>query len=188
MFYLLTLVVALSRLLPHPPNVACIGALGLFAGCYLAGKRAYFVPLVAIAVSDVIGHLFRIPGMGFYHPLSMAMVYLAVVTTVPIGRLMQRHQSLLRYPAGSLAASSTFFLISNFGVWLGPWYPTSGAGLLACYTSAIPFFGYTIAGDLIFTAILFGSWEFSRRISQGRKTIRLSRFARSERCPAYQSV
>lgn len=175
MFYLLTLLVAASRLFPHPPNVACVGALGLFAGCYLAGKRAYLVPLAALLISDVIGHLFRVPGMGFYHPLSMAMVYLAVVTTVPIGRWMQRNQNMLRFPAGALAASSLFFLISNFGVWLGPWYPTTGSGLLACYTNAIPFFGYTIAGDLVFTAILFGSWELSRQFTLGRQTLQLAR-------------
>ena len=174
MFYLLTLVVAASRLFPHPPNVACVGALGLFAGCYLAGKRAYLVPLVALLISDVIGHVFRVPGMGFYHPLSMAMVYLAVVSAVPIGRWMHRHQGLLRIPAGSLAASSLFFLISNFGVWLGPWYPTTGSGLLACYTSAIPFFGYTMAGDLMFTAILFGSWELSRQFSISRRTLQVA--------------
>ena len=47
----------------------------------------------------------------------------------------------------------------NLGVWLGGWYPMTGAGLLTCYTNAIPFFGYTISGDLVFTAILFGSWS-----------------------------
>lgn len=173
MFYLLTLLVAASRFLPHPPNVACLGALGLFAGCYLAGKRAYLVPLAAIALSDLIGQLFSVPGMGFYSPISMAMVYLAVVSAVPIGRWMQRNKSMLRYPAGSLAASTMFFLISNLGVWLGPWYPATGSGLIACYTNAIPFFGYTIAGDLLFMAVLFGSWELSRRVSFESRTAEL---------------
>ena len=163
MFYLLIVFVAASRFLPHPPNVACIGALGLFAGCYLTGKRAYLVPLGAMLVSDVIGHFGAVPGMGFYNPLSMLMVYFAVASAIPVGRWMARNRSLLRFPGGSLAASTLFFLISNFGVWLGPWYPTTGGGLLACYTSAIPFFGYTIVGDLLFTTVLFGSWELSRR-------------------------
>ena len=48
-----------------------------------------------------------------------------------------------------LLASFLFFLISNFGVWiLG--YPKNLEGLLLCYTMAIPFFGYSIAGDLFF--------------------------------------
>jgi hypothetical protein len=36
------------------------------------------------------------------------------------------------------------------------------SGLLACYTAAIPFFGYTLAGDLAFSLVLFGVWEWSR--------------------------
>jgi hypothetical protein len=163
MFYLLTIVVAASRFLPHPPNVACVGALGLFAGCYLAGRRAYLVPLAVLLLSDCVGQLLRMPGMGFYNPITMACVYAGALCAVPVGRWIKSNQSKLRLPAGSLAASTLFFLISNFGVWLGGWYPLTGLGLLACYTSAIPFFGYTIAGDLLFTGVIFGAWEWSRR-------------------------
>ncbi len=161
MFYLLILVVAASRFLPHPPNVACVGALGLFAGCYLVGRRAYLVPLAVLLLSDLAGHLLSVPGMGFYNPVTMALVYAGALAAVPVGRWMRSNQSKLRLPAGSLAASSLFFLISNFGVWLGGWYPMTGFGLLACYTSAIPFFGYTIAGDLLFTFLLFGAYQWS---------------------------
>ena len=163
MFYLLTILVAASRFLPHPPNVACVGALGLFAGCYLCGRRAYLVPLAVLLLSDCVGHLLRIPGMGFYSPVTMLMVYAGAMAAIPVGRWMRSNESLLRFPAGALAASSLFFLLSNFGVWLGGWYPMTASGLALCYTNAIPFFGYTIAGDLVFTAILFGSWELSRR-------------------------
>ncbi|NNE00293.1 MAG: hypothetical protein HKN47_23490 [Pirellulaceae bacterium] len=163
MYYLLILLVAASRLMPHPPNVACIGALGLFAGCYLVGRRAYLVPLAALLLSDVVGHVFGFAGMGFYSATTMLMVYAGALAAVPVGRWMQRRRGMWKFPAGSLVASTLFFLISNFGVWLGPWYATTTEGLIACYVSAIPFFGYTIAGDLLFTAALFGTWELSRR-------------------------
>ncbi|MFK8114664.1 MAG: DUF6580 family putative transport protein [Rubripirellula sp.] len=163
MFYLLTLIVAASRFLPHPPNVACVGALGLFAGCYLAGRRAYLVPLAVLLVSDLVGHLLGIPGMGFYNPITMGMVYAGMLAAIPVGRWMRDNQSKLRLPIGSLIASSLFFLISNLGVFLGGWYPMTAGGLLACFTSAIPFFGYTITGDLICTFALFGAYEYSRR-------------------------
>src|SRR6056297_312345 len=156
MFYLLTLIVAASRFLPHPPNVVCLGAIGLFAGCYLAGRRAYLVPLVVLLLSDTLGHLLGIAGMGFYHPVTMLGVYGGAMLAVPLGRLMKiRSQNAgisgkaLRLLGGSLSASTVFFLVSNFGVFLGPWYPATLGGLVACYTAAIPFYGYTIAGDLI---------------------------------------
>ena len=86
MYYLLILIAAASRLLPHPPNVACVGAIGLFAGCYLAGRRAYLVPLAALLMSDVLGHVLRVPGMGFYQPVTMLAVYLGVLAAVPLGQ------------------------------------------------------------------------------------------------------
>lgn len=162
MYFLLILLVAASRFLPHPPNVACIGALGLFAGCYLTGYRAYLVPLAALLSSDLLGQILGTPGIGFYHPTTMVLVYAGVLAAVPVGRFLQgRHAAFV--PAASLVASSLFFLSSNFGVWLGGWYSMNVAGLVGCYVAAIPFFGYTIAGDLLFSSVLFGAWEFSRR-------------------------
>lgn len=164
MFYLLILVAAASRFLPHPPNVVCVGAIGLFAGCYLAGRRAYLVPLAILLLSDLVGQVLRIPGMGFYQPITMAMVYAGAMAAVPIGRLMNgRSQRLRLVPLGSLGATTLFFLISNFGVWLGGWYSMTLAGLFACYVAAIPFFGYSLIGDLAFSLVLFGAWEWSRQ-------------------------
>lgn len=165
MFYVLIAVAATSRFLPHPPNVACIGALGLFAGCYLSGRRAYLVPLAAMLVSDIVGHFLAIPGMGFYNLATMGLVYAGVLATVPIGRWMHDHKSKLRLPAGSIAASTVFFLLSNFGVFLGGWYEMSLGGLASCYVRALPFYGYTIAGDLLFVGLLFGAYEMSRSFS-----------------------
>ena len=166
MFYWLILVAAASRFLPHPPNVACVGAIGLFAGCYLSGARAYLVPLAILFVSDVIGQLFGIAGMGFYQPITMAAVYAGATAAVLVGRLMSLSSlRFARVPAASLVASTLFFLLSNFGVWLGGWYAMTLSGLLACYAAAIPFYGYTLAGDLAFSLLLFGVWEWSRSSS-----------------------
>ena len=166
MFYWLILVAAASRFLPHPPNVACVGAIGLFAGCYLSGVRAYLVPIVILCVSDLIGQLLGVSGMGFYQPITMATVYAGATAAVFVGRLMSlSSHRFARVPAGSLLASTMFFLLSNFGVWLGGWYAMTLSGLVACYTAAIPFFGYTLAGDMAFSLLLFGVWEWSRSSS-----------------------
>ncbi len=165
MFYLLILVAAASRFLPHPPNVTCVAALGLFAGCYLNSRRAYLVPIVVMLLSDLVAECVGAVGKGFYTPITMLFVYGGMLMAVPVGRWMRSTQSGLRLPAGSLAASSLFFLVSNFGGWLGGWYPMTVSGLLGSYAAAIPFFGYTIAGDLFFTFLVFGAYEFSRRPS-----------------------
>ena len=60
-------------------------------------------------------------------------------------------------------ASSLFFLMSNFGVWTtGLMYPLTVQGLIACYTAALPFFLNTLAGDLLYSSALFGSFELVR--------------------------
>ena len=172
MIYLLTLLIAASRFLPHPPNVVCLGALGLFAGCYVVGRRAYLIPAAALLISDLVGHFLAIPGMGFYSPVVMLTTYLGITLTVPLGRWSRarslsggrsnRQTNWKRLPMATLAASTVFFAISNFGVWLGPWYPSTAEGLFACFVNAIPFYGYTLVGDLFFVAVMFGAMEVSR--------------------------
>ncbi len=179
MFYALTLIVAASRFLPHPPNVACVGALGLFAGCYLVGRRAFLVPAAVLLLSDIIGHLLGVPGMGFYSPMAMVGVYGGATLAVIVGRWVSSAKGgpakTLRVVSGSLAASTLFFLVSNFGVWLAGWYSMSVFGLVACYTAAVPFFGYTIAGDLAFSGVLFGAFELSRLSMPQRRKLALAK-------------
>jgi hypothetical protein len=161
MFYLLVIIAAASRFLPHPPNVACVTALGLFAGCYLNGARAYLVPLAVLAGSDLLGQWLGIPGMGLYSPLAMGFVYAGTLAAIPVGRWIAKRQGKLRVVGGAFLASCLFFLISNLGVWATGWYPMTFGGLAACFTNAIPFFGYSIIGDLCFSMLLFGAWEWA---------------------------
>jgi len=45
---------ALSRLLPHPPNVTPIAAMALFAGAHLRNWRiAFLLPMAAMFLSDL---------------------------------------------------------------------------------------------------------------------------------------
>ena len=59
----------------------------------------------------------------------------------------------------SLTSSLLFFVATNFACWLvSSWYPRSLAGLWQCYVAAIPFFRYTLMGDLFFAGVLFGGY------------------------------
>ena len=56
-----------------------------------------------------------------------------------------------------------FFAITNFAQWMSdPFYTKTGAGLVQCFTLAIPFFSYTAIGDLFFVAVLFGTYELAK--------------------------
>ena len=59
----------------------------------------------------------------------------------------------------TLAGSVAFFVVSNFGVWeCGALYPRTPAGLLACYTAALPFFPNSLLGDAAYSTALFGGF------------------------------
>src|SRR5216684_8147394 len=90
------LVAAASRLIPHPPNMASITAVALFAGAYLTDKRlAFIVPLAALILSDLV--------LGFYS--HMEVVYGSFLLVVCLGFLLQRKRSALRIAGAALASS-----------------------------------------------------------------------------------
>jgi hypothetical protein len=141
---------AALRLVPHPPNFTPIGAMALFGGAYL-GRRgiAFVAPLAALLLSDAV--------IGF-HPYMWA-TYLSMALIVLIGWAVRSRITPLRVGGAAVASSVLFFVLTNFSVWLGSSvYPQTLAGLAACYVAAIPFFQNTLAGDLFYTALLFGGF------------------------------
>ena len=157
----LTVLGAVARLLPHPPNFAPVGATSLFAGARLPRWQAYLVPLVALAVTDPI----LSPFYGF-QPYSKYLLFpdLSVLVSVWLGRRLRNTESISRIAAVTVVNSIQFFLITNFGSWL--WfqaYPRTAAGLASCYISAIPFFGWTLSSDILYTAVLFGLYAWLSR-------------------------
>ncbi len=152
---------ATMRLLPHPPNFTPIAAMALFGGaCFDRKLWAFVVPLAGMLASDVALEI--LTGHGF-HTL-MPVVYLSFAAITGLGLLIRRRRQVWSIAAASLAASTLFFLTTNFAVWLfGSFYPKTAAGLFGCYVAALPFFGSTIAGDLFYTAVLFTGLTVAER-------------------------
>ncbi len=48
----LTVLGAVARLLPHPPNFSPVASVSLFGGARLRGWQAYLIPLALMAVTD----------------------------------------------------------------------------------------------------------------------------------------
>ncbi len=147
---------AAMRLVPHPPNVSPIAAMALFGGAYMPRRAMAFVaPFAALLLSDLV--------LGFYS--GMDFVYFSFGLTVLIGWLVASRKTPLRVGAVALASSVLFFVLTNLGMWLfSGFYPRTSEGLAACYVAAIPFFQNTVAGDLFYTAILFGGFALAERL------------------------
>ena len=143
------LMAALSRLVPHPFNFTPIAAIALMGGAFYTDKRlAFVIPFMAMLVSDII--------LGFHSTIWST--YLSFALIVGIGFTLRNNIKVHTIAIASLTSSVLFFILTNFAVWLGSTYYTQDmAGLLYCYDMALPFFGNTVAGDLFYSAVLFGA-------------------------------
>lgn len=157
-----------TRLAPHPPNVTPLTAIALLGVATFAGRSAaVLVSLGALLASDGALQLAYELGWqrtpGFY--AGQGIVYVGFLAAVGIGFLLRPRPTLARAGLASLAASMVFFRATN-RVWAyGPYslYPRTAAGLLTSYESALPFFRNSLAGDLAFTMVLFGTCSWAER-------------------------
>ena len=158
---LVILIAAISRFIPHPPNFTPIIAMGLFSGFYLKNSkaRALLLPLGAMAISDIF--------LGF-HTISL-FVYFSLAMITLLGSLIPNKNKFLMLLPATLGSSLLFFIISNFGVFIIG-YPNNLSGFIACYTAAIPFFQNSLFADILFTGIIFTSYDIVVRLTPQLKT------------------
>src|SRR2546425_11881898 len=93
------------------------------------------------------------PFVGGYSRVT-PFVYLSFLINVAIGRTLCASENPLRIGGAAVLCSVQFFLISNFGVWLGFGFAHTWDGLVSCYTLALPFFAPTLVGDLLTSGVL----------------------------------
>lgn len=148
-----------------------LGAMALFAGFYFNDKwKAYLLPLLTLWLSDIIlnRYLYFNSWVFFYD--SFAWVYASFALMVLMGPLIKT-VSVKTVLGASIAAAFAHLLISNFGVWLigctgtaeDIVYSPDVNGLLNCYYMAIPSMLNMLIGNLIFGALLFGSFEWIQK-------------------------
>jgi hypothetical protein len=154
----LVVVAAILRLLTnylHIWNFTPIIAMALFSGATIRDKKlAFIVPMAAIILTDAI--------LGFYQGIFVT--YFALILVTAFGFLLQNRIKVVPVLLGSLGASLIFYLVTNFAlIYPTTLYPHTLGGIIDSYTLAIPFFKTSIAGDLIYTCVLFGSYAVLRR-------------------------
>lgn len=143
----------LTRLAPHPPNFTPITAAALFGGVYLKKRYAILVPLITMVISDYL--LFP---KAMFHSTTFY-VWGSFIISGLIGLWLGKHQKPMLILGASLIASLQFFLITNFGVWATGMYNRSLSGLFESYLMGLPFYRYTLLGDLFYTVSFFGLYR-----------------------------
>jgi uncharacterized protein DUF6580 len=136
----------------HPWDFTPLSASLLFFGAYASRRQRWF-PVALLAATDVILSKF-IYGFPISWDLYVTWVWYAAI--VLLGTRLRDHSKPVWVMGSALASSVSFYLISNFVVWLA-WtmYPKTLTGLLTCYAAGLPFFQHRVIGDVLFTAVMF---------------------------------
>ena len=135
------LVLAASRFIPHPPNFTSLLALSFYVPAIL-GIRYLPALVLSFFITDLV--------IGFHGTTLFtwgSVILIGLLSKFFISNTITRI-------SGALIGASLFFVITNFGVWSLGFYGYTIGGLITCYTLAIPFFGNTIVGTIIFSSII----------------------------------
>ncbi|MEM7456440.1 MAG: DUF6580 family putative transport protein [Planctomycetota bacterium] len=168
-FMLIVLLAAGSRFwLSDYPNFKPVAALALFAGFFF--RRAW-VAIAAIFSAMLISDM----QIGMYEWQLAFAVYGAMAFSIALGVVIKKRLpdsgpgQFAGFAAASIAMSTFFFVSTNLVVWaMGMWYPVTADGLAHCFSAALPFYRYTLCGDLIFTTSIVAVWQVVLLVAAAR--------------------
>ncbi len=156
------------------PNFKPIAALCLFAGFMFS---RYFYAIAAcfciLMISDwqLGGYQWQL-AVTVYSSMAIAcglgwLIKTRIVAECGVG-LSKLH--LGGFVLASLTMSTVFFVLTNLAVWqFSQWYGPGIEGLVACFVAALPFYRWTLAGDLTFTLVILGCYQAVSVLVQARK-------------------
>jgi len=122
----------------------------IFRGVYLNKKYAIILPLVLMALTDVF--------LGVYSSIFFTWASIAAIAF--IGIQTKKNKSFKGVAFGSLLSAVLFFVVTNVGVWLtSGMYSLDFSGFMNCFYLAMPFFRYTLVSTIVYSFVLFGSYE-----------------------------
>ena len=129
---------AVSRLIPHPPNFTSLIALSFYVPVIFGLKFTPFL-ILSYAITDFI--------IGFHSTTHWTWGSVFV-----IGLIAQYFDRNLKFRiVGSTLSAVIFFTITNFGVWTTGMYGYKFESLVLCYLVAIPFFANTLISTILFS-------------------------------------
>ena len=151
----------ITRLVPHLPNFTASNSAVVYGNTVLKPIWNIFIPLILFFISDII-NLYAIQGIGFT-AYSFFYSFPAYLASSIITRLvMNNKKKICVFSASSLVIISSviFFIFSNFVVFIEsylskPNYSLSFENMMITYFDAIPFFGWEVLANSIYSAFYF---------------------------------
>jgi hypothetical protein len=171
--YLLLLAALLSRVIPHAGwyGFTAIGGSLLYFGAKRSW-REMLLPVAALAGLDyyLTTHVYSYDFIWQDYLVTWAW-YAAAIVLGAI--LLARQVSVLRVVAAALLGPTSFFLASNYAVWVvshhpGSMYAPTFAGLLTCLAAGLPFYGRDLISTALVLTLAFGVPVAVRRFQANR--------------------
>lgn len=163
--YLLLVFAILTRVMPHHGwlNFTAVGGMLLYFGARRSW-REMLAPLAALMVTDYCLTVFS------YHYSFVWTSYLPTWTwylaAMVLGFILLKSKTTwLRFGAAVILGPTSFFLISNFAVWMisshtvplaGDMYPHTFSGLITCLAAGVPFYRNDLLSTTIVAGLAFG--------------------------------
>ena len=152
--FILIILLAFSRFIPHPDNFTPIIAVAIMSGYFFKNiNLSYIVLLISMLLVDVF--------FGFYKHMIFVYSSLFLITFI-FFKISNKINAKNLFIFGFLG-SIIFFLVTNFGVWASgvpspitnlP-YEKNINGLISCYILAIPFFTKTLVSTIFFSYVAY---------------------------------
>jgi hypothetical protein len=157
----MTFISALSRLLPHFPNVTPLTNFCFLAGSKLSRFMAYIMLFFSLFLSDLLLAYFHGHAVfGFWSFFNYTGFGLLVFIGSKLNLSVFMKPRIFAY---IFIASLGFWTWTNFGVWLASGlYPRTLNGLSICYMLALPFLRNALLGDLLWCAVI----QYSARVAE----------------------
>ena len=161
-FLYISIILALGRLIPHPPNFTPILAAAIFAPYIINNKWVSIaVPLTAMLIADLF--------IGFHSYILWVYGAIALSTLFSFA-LKKFGRMYIQLGIMAVLSSLIFFVITNFAVWLvWDFYPKTFDGLILCYAAGLPFLRNTLMSTILYTGFFVLLIDVLRNSSLGLK-------------------
>ena len=169
--YFVALFGVLGHVIPHPwLPFTTVGGTMLYFGARRPAWQGIF-PVAALAAADyyLTTSVYNFPFAVREYLLTWAW-YAAVIVLGAV--LLRGKATIARVVSGTLLASTSFFLVSNYAVWVGQngMYPHTFSGLMTCYAAGLPFYRNDVVSTAIIAGLAFGVPPLMKQYEASKQT------------------
>ena len=167
----LGLAVASRFWLADVPNFKPVAACALLSG-FLFSRiwLALALPILVMLISDWQIGAYEIPIMlAVYGSLAACPLLGFTARRLCRARSFRRSGQTAVVMSSAVLMSVLFFVTTNLVVWT-QWYDFSWQGLVMCFVAALPFFKFTLLGNVLFTMGGLASYWFASDLIEKRSS------------------